>query len=50
MKQNKKLKKGKLALLALASTAFIVSLIYDKKNKAMEINDVDLQEEENIEE
>lgn len=30
---SKKIKKGKLALLALAGSAFVASLLYDKKQK-----------------
>ena len=30
---SKKIKKGKLALLALAGSAFVASLLYDKNQK-----------------
>lgn len=41
---SKKIKKGKLALLALAGSAFVASLIYDKKQKNKEeIEDLELE-------
>lgn len=43
---SKKIKKGKLALLALAGSAFVASLLYDKnqkKKKDMENLELELQ-------
>lgn len=43
---SKKIKKGKLAILALAGSAFIASLLYDKNQKSkkdIESLDIDVQ-------
>lgn len=42
---NKKIKKGKLALLAIAGSAFVASLLYDKTQK----NKKEMEDIENIE-
>ncbi len=44
---GKKIKKGKLALLALAGSAFVASLLYDKKQqKKNELDSLEVNFEE----
>lgn len=46
---SKKIKKGKLAILALAGSAFVASILYDKNQKSkrdIESLDIDAQNAE----